>query len=219
MPTFYIIPKLHKYLTDPPGRPIVFAVKGPLEKIGKFADALIKELVRDLPSFVQDTRLDTLTLPMGIFLVGIDVESLYTSIPHKWGLRAVYHFLDQKFLLLGAQNNFFVDTLVFMLEHNCFQFLGVNHQQIRGTSIGVPWALSYACLHLGLWEEEIVYALSLYLSRSVLWLRYIDDVLMIWGGGSQQELIQFIDKLNENNRNIKLTFSYHQKTLFLGPNR
>lgn len=71
----------------------------------------------------------------------------------------------------------------FMLEHNCFQFLGVNYQQIRGTSMGAPWAPSYACLHLGLWEDEVVYASSMYLSHCRLWLRYMDDVIMIWGGG------------------------------------
>lgn len=87
-PMFYIIPKLHKSLTDPPGRPIVSAINGPLEKIGKFTNALIKELVHDLPSYVQDTRdvlhrLDTMILPAEAPLVGIDVESLYTSIPHN----------------------------------------------------------------------------------------------------------------------------------------
>lgn len=193
------------------------AVKGPLEKIGRFVEALIKELVPDLPSYVQDTRdvphrLDNYVAPPGALLMGIDLESLYTSIPHEWRLRAVYHFLDQKFPLVGAQNEFVVDILKFMLEHNCSQFLGVNYQQIRGTSMVALWAPSYACLHLGLCEEEIVYVSSLYLSCSLMWLRYIDNVLMIWGG-SQQELMAFIDELNQNNRNIKLTFSYHLEKL------
>lgn len=50
-----------------------------------------------------------------------------------------------------------------------------------------------------------------------MWLRYIDDHLMI-RGGTPQELIQFIDELNTNDRNIKLTFSFHSQTLpFLDP--
>lgn len=53
IPTFYTIPKLHKSITRPPGRPIVSAIKGPLERIGKFVDALIKDLVCELPSFVH----------------------------------------------------------------------------------------------------------------------------------------------------------------------
>lgn len=43
-PTFYTIPKLHKTITNPPGRPIVSAIKGPLERIGKYTDALIKTI-------------------------------------------------------------------------------------------------------------------------------------------------------------------------------
>lgn len=157
-PTFYIIPKLHKLLTDPPGRPIVSVISGPLEKKRKFVDALIK--VHDLASYVQDTRdvlhqLDTMTLPEGALLVGIDVESLYTSIPHEWGLSAVQFFLDRKYPLMGSQNEFIIDILEFLLEHNRFQFLGTYYQQIKGTLMGAPWAPSYSCLHLGLWEEEI----------------------------------------------------------------
>lgn len=96
-------------MSRPPGRPIVSAIKSPLERIGKYVDTLIKELVQDLPSFVQDTRdvlrsLENFTLPPQALRVGINVESLYTSISHDWGLKAVHHFLESKFPLLAAQN-------------------------------------------------------------------------------------------------------------------
>lgn len=92
-----------------PGRPIVSAIKGPLERLGKYIDCLIRELVVLLPSYVWDTgdvlnKILNLHVPQEALLVGIDVESLYTSIPHEWGTLAVYHFLDQKFPNMGAQN-------------------------------------------------------------------------------------------------------------------
>lgn len=37
------------------------------------------------------------------------------------------------------------------------------------------------------------------------WLRYIDDTLMLWEG-TQDGLSQFLDELNQNSRNIRLTF-------------
>lgn len=131
IPMFYMILKLHKSMTNPLGRPIVSAIKGPLERIGKYVETLIKELEQELLSFVQDIRnvlcdLENFSFPPGALLVGIDVESLYTSIPHGWGLKAVYHFLECKFPSLASQNEFIVDMLKFMLEHNCFQFLGIN---------------------------------------------------------------------------------------------
>lgn len=42
IPIFYIIPNVHKSLVNPPGRPIVSAVKGPLEIIGKYLYNLLK---------------------------------------------------------------------------------------------------------------------------------------------------------------------------------
>lgn len=44
------------------------------------------------------------------------------------------------------------------------------------------WAPAYACLYLGLWEVEEVYASRMYRQHMHTWWRYIDDVLMIWKG-------------------------------------
>lgn len=86
------------------------------------------------------------------------------------------------------------------------------YHQLRGTSIGAPWAPAYACLHLGRWEQSEVYVSSLYLRHVQLWIRYIDDVLLIWGW-TKEELHQFISELNVNAKNIKLTFTFHTETL------
>lgn len=210
IPTFYIIPKLHKSLSQPPRRPIVSAINGPLENVRKYVDSLIKDMVNRLPSFVRDTRdvllkLLNLTLPEDVLLVGIDVKSLYTSIPHQRGIAAVVHFLEQDNSLIGAQNEFVAELLEFMLNNNFFQFLGLYYHQQRGTCMGAPWTPSYACLHLGLWEEEVVFKSSMYLGHCRLWLRYIDDVLIIWRG-TVEEIMDFLSQLNINDRNIKLTY-------------
>lgn len=54
--------------------------------------------------------------PGEIILVGIDVESLYTSIPHEWGIAVVFHFLDARFPALGAQNEFVIELLELALN-------------------------------------------------------------------------------------------------------
>ncbi|XP_068129765.1 cilia- and flagella-associated protein 54 [Hyperolius riggenbachi] len=56
IPTFYILPKTHKNLRNPPGRPIVSGNNGPLEKIAQYVDLKIKDMVQKLPSFVMDTK-------------------------------------------------------------------------------------------------------------------------------------------------------------------
>lgn len=127
-------------------------------------------MVIDLKSYMKDTgdvlrHISQISVQGELLLVGIDVESLYTSIPHDWGIRAVEIFLDRHFPNHGPQNEFLVDLLTFALKNNFFQFLSKNYQQINGTSMGAPWAPAYACLHLGLWEEDMVYTSPMYLSH------------------------------------------------------
>lgn len=51
IPIMYIIPKVH-----PPGRPIVSAIKRPMDRMGRYHDGLLKDMVHELRSYVQDTR-------------------------------------------------------------------------------------------------------------------------------------------------------------------
>lgn len=162
-----------------------------------------------MPSYVCDTRnvlakLHDLEIPPEAPLVGIDVESLYTSIPQDWGLRAVSFFLETAHPDFGAQNEFILELLELALTNNYFQFLNGYYQQMRGTAMGAPWAPSYACLHLGLWERDVVYKMPMYLSRVLTWLRYIDDIIMVWLG-DRKELDEFLSTLNKKDRNIVLT--------------
>lgn len=77
--------------------------------------------------------------------------------------------------------------------------------------MGAPWAPAYTCLHLGLWEQSVVYHSSMYLGHAFLWLRYIDDIF-IWNGGVQ-ELQEFLSELNINDNNIRLTYTYDSNPL------
>lgn len=85
------------------------AVNGPLEHFGRYLDDMIKEMVTTLSSFVQDTR-DVLTrmqkivVPEGAILVGVHVESLYTSILNNWGIQAVAHLLRIHYPEMETQN-------------------------------------------------------------------------------------------------------------------
>lgn len=95
--------------------------------------------------------------------------------------------------------------MTFALDNNFLQFLSRFYQ--HGTSMGAPWAPAYACLHLGLWEEDLVYISPMYLSHIHTWLRYIDDVFVIWRG-DEGTLKEFMETLNVNDRNIKLTYVF-----------
>lgn len=45
VPTFYIIPKVHQNPENPPGRPILSACRGPLERGGRYLDSPLQDMV------------------------------------------------------------------------------------------------------------------------------------------------------------------------------
>ncbi|GFO00957.1 hypothetical protein PoB_002746200 [Plakobranchus ocellatus] len=99
---FYILPKIHK--EGNPGRPIISGNGCPTEIISLFVDYHLKDLVRLLPSYVQDD-MDFLRkthninavgpLPPDTILCTMDVSALCTSIPHGEGIGACKSALEK----------------------------------------------------------------------------------------------------------------------------
>jgi hypothetical protein len=103
-PNLYLLPKIHKGINPPPGRPILSANGCPTEKISQFVDHFLKEIATKHPAYVKDTthflqRLqDVGQLPPDSILVTLDVTSLYTNISNKEGRGLkMYnmHYIDQ----------------------------------------------------------------------------------------------------------------------------
>ena len=88
---------------------------------------------------------------------------------------------------------------------NHFSFNDNHYLQIHGTAMGTKMAPSYANrLFLGYYE---VNALENAPFQPHTWLRYIDDIFMIWTEGLDNLKI-FIDYLNNIHSTIKLTSSH-----------
>ncbi len=99
-PVMYFLPKIHN--PDNPGRPIVSACGCPTELICSYLDNVMAPLVRNLPSYIRDTK-HVLQIFQNIhfsgthkFIFTMGVKSLYTVIPHHDGLRALKFFLDKR---------------------------------------------------------------------------------------------------------------------------
>ena len=84
---FYILPKIHK--PGAPGRPIVSSVNSVTEHISEFLTKCIQPLTSKLKSNITDTKSFLKSIlskkpPKGeIYLISLDVVSLYTNIPHE----------------------------------------------------------------------------------------------------------------------------------------
>ena len=204
---FYILPKVYK--PGNPGRPIVSSNSHPTERLSHFVDYHLQPLVHKLPSFVKDTndflnKLLTIgNLPANFLPVTLDVSSSYTNIPHNEGINACDHFLRT-----SSHNTIPTGTLCdlirMILTMNNFSFNDCHYLQIHGTAMGTKMAPSYANLFLGYFEAN---ALENALFKPHTWLRYIDDIFMIWTEGLDNLKI-FIDYLNNIHSTIKFTSSH-----------
>lgn len=86
----YILPKIHKSLTEPPGRPVVSGLNSILSNASKFVDQVLKPSVLKMKSYIRDTgdflsKIRNVTLPLNSILMTLDVTSL--SMEHHRGIR------------------------------------------------------------------------------------------------------------------------------------
>ena len=58
-PNFYLLPKIHKGILPPPGRPILSANGSPTEKISQFVDHFLNPLCPQIRSYVNDTTISS----------------------------------------------------------------------------------------------------------------------------------------------------------------
>ena len=78
--------------------------------------------------------------------------------------------------------------------------------------MGTNMAPSYASLFMGYFEKNI---LSQYHQYPLVWLRFLDDIFLIWQY-SEKELLDFIEYLNNAHQWIKFTYHYStEKATFL----
>ena len=206
-PQFYLLPKIHKSITDPPGRPIVSSNDSPTEKISHLVEVILKPLVPKIRSYIKDTtdfiqKIENIELRPGTVLVTLDVTSLYTNIPHIEGVKAVSEFLSvHRDSTLLPHNNIIVNLTRMVLTHNNFDFNGEHYLQISGTAMGTRLAPSYANIFMDHFERTHVYP---YTHQPDFWGRYIDDCKMLWSLGSEK-LNLFLSRLNSCHQSIKFT--------------
>ena len=183
---FYLLPKIHKDMNNPPGRPIVSGSGGPTEKISQFVDHFIGPLVPLSRSYIRDSThmIDNLqdfnTIP-NMLLCTLDITSIYTNIPHDEGVQAIKELLaihrDIKAL---PHYSYIIELLQVVLTNNYFDFNGKHYHQKSGTAMGTKLAPSYANWFMSKFEQDHVYTYHL---QPTLWKRFIDDIFLIWPHG------------------------------------
>ena len=132
----------------------------------------------------------------------MDVKALYTNIPNDEGLQALKEALDQK-QNQSVASKVIVTLMSLILTLNSFVFNDKNYLQVKGCAMGTISAPPYDNIFMGKFEESHIYPYIRHLCK--LYLRYIDDLFLIWTG-TKQQFEDFICNLNNQHPSIK--FSY-----------
>jgi hypothetical protein len=144
-----------------------------------------------------------------LLLFTADVESLYPSINIADGLvqlRLALKLYNNKHTDENEFDDEEIDYIIalttWVLNNNYFEF-GTNTiwKQIRGTAMGTPVAVTFACIYLGMLEREAFNAMPEFPFK--MYKRYIDDIFGI--PKSKELLEQFISILNNLRPTIKIT--------------
>ena len=204
----YLLPKIHKGTKPPPGRPVVSANECPTERISELVDHFLKPDIRRIRSYIKDTThfLQQLSriegLPENTIIATLDVTALYTNIPNDEALQSVREHLERyRPMARTPKNESLCELLKMVLTMNNFQFNGTNYLQVGGTAMGTRVAPSLANIFMADFEDKHVYT---YPTQPHTWLRYIDDIFLIWTEG-EESLKGFIQYLNNCHRSIKFT--------------
>ena len=91
---FYLLPKIHKIKTNPPGRPILSGNGHPTEWVSAWVDYHIQPLMLKLPTYLRDTtdllnHIKSIKPTRNTRILSLDVTSLYTNIPQNLGVNSI----------------------------------------------------------------------------------------------------------------------------------
>jgi hypothetical protein len=151
---FHQLLKIHKKIEEPnlpPGGPIISGCGSITENLSLFVDHHAKDLVPEIPSFLQDTPhllreleiLKTTRIPPNSFPISVDVVGLYTNIPHNEGIESLKSALNKR-KNREVSSTFLVKLLPLVLKYNIFEFDGKHYQKQIGTAMGTRVAPTMA---------------------------------------------------------------------------
>lgn len=228
----YTLPKIHKPpdkwskpFKIPPGRPIISDCSSESYAVSEYIDHFLAPLSMRHPAYLKDTndfiqKIRELRIPQNSLLISLDVDSMYTNIDNKAGLKAVKESFD----LYPDPNRpdlEILELLKISLEKNDFEFNGNWYLQVSGTAMGKKFAPSYANIFMAAWERQVFERCPVHPET---YLRYLDDIFIVWTK-TREEFDEYFEILNNHHPAVKLkatiseeSIDFLDTTVFKGPN-
>ena len=200
--------KVHKPVEDnfPSFRPILSAIGTPKYDLAKFLVPILKALtenqytVHDSFSFASEvSEFNSKNL-----MTSLDVQSLFTNIPLE---ETIDNIINDLFLTTDTVHNFereeLKQLLTFAAYESFFIFDGEYYTQIDGVAVGFPLGPTLANAFLCYFKKKWLSECPVEFLPSV-YKRNVDDIFVTFNAYSQ--LLKFVDYMNHQHPNIKLTF-------------
>ena len=139
----------------------------------------------------------------------LDAKSLYTNILNSEGIKAVREAYDKHPFKAVSTKVIIITYLSLILALDNFIFNCFHDLQVMGCAVGTIYALVYANIFMVQFEAKHIFP---YIhGKALLFLRYKDDIFMIWNGTNEELLLLlFIDEVNKKHKTIK--FDYKMST-------
>ena len=215
----YFLPKLQKLPIPypcpppfipgktPPVRPICASIGWVTYVVSLYLDIILKPIMLSLPSYIMNSaalakHLERCQFPPTCALLAADVESLYPSIDINQGLDA----LDNALRKSGKDNNtrqLIILLTRWVLLNNITEFNGKIYIQIRGTAMGTPCAVVFACIFMGQIEHKAWTTLGRLNICPLLNYRFMDVLLII--ANTTEDAQSILDTFNDIDPLIRLT--------------
>ena len=215
----YILPKVHKTLTKPPGRPICSQTNTATYYASKYIDVKLQPFIRRIPSYIDDpihliNHLNTTVFPQTTVIMTADIASLYPNIDHQDGMQKMRQFLflpEFQDIMSPDDKCFILALLQFVLTNNLFTFSNLYFHQIKGTAMGTPAAVAYATIYVYMLERNAILISLRYntFKPPLLYKRFIDDILGVFLDDISVSI--FITSFNAQHPSIQLPVSEIQR--------
>ncbi len=200
----YFLVKVHKLPHEL--RPIVSGIRGPTEFISAFVDRILKPYLSSCPHVVSCSAdvvriVESQSFASSCVLTTIDVKAMYLRIPQEEGVRRVLDRIYSHQKKPSLPRPVLEELLAFILTDNFFEFAGHVYRQICGVAMGTRCAPSFANLFMAQLEDDLFDdRMRQGLPMPSLWLRFLDDILMIWEHHSAalQSLVTHINSLHQS---------------------
>lgn len=194
--------KLHK--EHMPVRPIVSFIGAPSYKLAKECSKVLREWYEwknkyniENNKMVVEKLTTEVEIKENLKLMSLDVVDMYTNIP----VNKVLQIIEENKLGGYENKKELVSLIKECMEQNYFRFNNKFYIQKRGLPMGSPMSPLLAEIYMNNMENKIMESKTHNL-KIKKWLRYVDDILIIWEG-TDEEWKQFVEEINNMEETIK----------------